>query len=448
MKNSLRNHILELEKKSNQDCFQIRWNIFENKPIESFQVIKGQNLRISNYADKINLADIIVSEEGSNIPVSLDQDTLQLSGVSLIVRSKEESEYGFHKTDGRGTPKLAPKSPTLKEERKDSFRRHHTNHKHKKVVMPDDTHPQQDLQQEGIKPAKHKTSGRLTSFFTNPFKNVVHYMLLRGAFTAVKGVKANAWVLKMLQNLPAGDKDKLEALIEQLRQYDQTGIPVLQRSSSPKNSSTSTGESTDDMAPVCDQNNGSSTTFNGRTLPSSSDNIYYLEKNWADILPIGVKAPPEVCSQQDVIWELVQTEVDYINLIKVITDPEDFCCFKIKKIMDRPKQALPEICPTYNPEDGAAEMIEIDKLFNKISEVYSANEEFWTTCILPMLADAREKRSIMNPGILCHGFMQFQIIFKPYTQYCFKQPSCLKYLKSKHSENEVFKGYLAVSNYN
>lgn len=80
------------------------------------------------------------------------------------------------------------------------------------------------------------------------------------------------------------DKDKLEALIEQLRQYDQTGIPAS-KPSTKNNSSIQDAIKDSDEANICNiSNNCATNNCNPALHCNSSGNIYFLEKHWGDIV--------------------------------------------------------------------------------------------------------------------------------------------------------------------
>lgn len=66
--------------------------------------------------------------------------------------------------------------------------------------------------------------------------------------------------------------------------------------------------------------------------PSSSNS---LEEDWKTIVPDWTTMPERQRQQQNAIWELVQTEVDYLRTLKVITDVRSravFVGFTLRRI--------------------------------------------------------------------------------------------------------------------
>ncbi|RWS06711.1 pleckstriny domain-containing family G member 5-like protein [Dinothrombium tinctorium] len=132
------------------------------------------------------------------------------------------------------------------------------------------------------------------------------------------------------------------------------------------------------------------------------DEIYELEEHWKCFVDNADELPKRLHNQQDAIWELLQTEVFYIKMLK----------------------------------------IDNEKMFSNITVVYTANHQFWVDHLLPMLTESRVTRKPLNPILMKEGFLNFEQIFQPYIKYCLEHSNCLHYVKKKHKESELFKTYV------
>nr|XP_027198898.1 uncharacterized protein LOC113793122 isoform X2 [Dermatophagoides pteronyssinus] len=163
----------------------------------------------------------------------------------------------------------------------------------------------------------------------------------------------------------------------------------------------------------------SSTSFD-----QSVDSYYYLEPEWRSIVDNADQLSARIQSQNEAIWELLQTEVFYIRRLKVINDVCIACLLNLQN-----ECLLTEI-DVYN-------------VFSNIGEVYEANHHFWMRYLLPMLNHSRETKTPLNPTMLEEGFLQFDQIFRPYIRYCLEHSKCLHYLKEKRKSNALFEEYIS-----
>ncbi|KAI1309388.1 Pleckstrin homology domain-containing family G member 5 [Halotydeus destructor] len=191
------------------------------------------------------------------------------------------------------------------------------------------------------------------------------------------------------------DHDKMEQLTEILNQYSLTGIP--------------------------EQN--AILTMKRRPGEDSDDELFYLEEHWRHIVAHADHLDKKVQSQQDAIWELIETEVFYIKRLRVVTDLFLAC-----------------LCNLQN--ECLLNDTDIDKMFSNIQQVYEANHQFWLNYLLPMLNSSRSSQLPLNPILMKDGFLKFDQLFYPYIKYCLEHSSCLQYVKEKHKESELFKAYV------
>ncbi|ESN93328.1 hypothetical protein HELRODRAFT_181074 [Helobdella robusta] len=223
-----------------------------------------------------------------------------------------------------------------------------------------------------------------------------------------------------------------------------------------------------------DQLNDFLTTYTLVSLPHLPDSItrgrlkfnpnsLYMESHWTDIVVGHEKFNKRERDQQEVIWEMLTTEVEYIRKLKVIIDLFYSCLIHLQS-----NQLLTEI--------------EIDKVFSNIYEVFNATNHFWSCHMIQLLKDSRQKREQLNFCLLKSGFgipasintghlnylistvaqlklcpskqrhlylmrindgsFVFDTIFKPYIEYCLDQEKCRDYLKTKMKENELFRTFI------
>ncbi|XP_036415065.1 pleckstrin homology domain-containing family G member 5 isoform X2 [Colossoma macropomum] len=148
-----------------------------------------------------------------------------------------------------------------------------------------------------------------------------------------------------------------------------------------------------------------------------------LEESWKELLENPEILPKRQCHQQEAIWELLQTESDYIKKLHVITDL--FLCGLLNL-----------------QESGLLSEVEPARLFGNIQEIVLLHTSLWTEVLLPMLERARQKHTLLDPMDLHQGFSTFSYRFKPYIRYCMEEESCMEYMRTLLKDNELFRIYV------
>ncbi|KAK1799572.1 hypothetical protein P4O66_000451 [Electrophorus voltai] len=138
-----------------------------------------------------------------------------------------------------------------------------------------------------------------------------------------------------------------------------------------------------------------------------------LENSWKDLLGNPEALPKRLCHQQEAIWELLQTESDYIKKLHVITD-----------------------------ESGFLSEVEPARLFGNIQEIVLLHTSLWADVLLPALERARHRRALLDPVDLHQGFCTFGYRFKPYIRYCMEEESYMEYMRTLMRDNELFRIYV------
>ncbi|KAJ8400276.1 hypothetical protein AAFF_G00399700 [Aldrovandia affinis] len=148
-----------------------------------------------------------------------------------------------------------------------------------------------------------------------------------------------------------------------------------------------------------------------------------LEESWQCLLENPESLTRRQFHQQEAIWELLQTEATYIKKLRVITDL--FLCGLLNL-----------------QESGLLTEVEPARLFSNIQDIVRLHTALWAQVMLPVLEQARENRTLLNPTNLHHGFKTISSRFKPYIRYCMEEEGCMEYMRSLLKDNELFKTYV------
>uniref|UniRef100_A0AAV2LZ58 Pleckstrin homology domain-containing family G member 5 n=1 Tax=Knipowitschia caucasica TaxID=637954 RepID=A0AAV2LZ58_KNICA len=148
-----------------------------------------------------------------------------------------------------------------------------------------------------------------------------------------------------------------------------------------------------------------------------------LEDSWQRLLDQPETLTRRQFHQQEAIWELLQTEVTYIKKLRVITDLFLSALLNLQ-------------------ESGLLTEVEPTKLFSNIQEIVRLHSALWSQVMVPVLEKAREKRALLDPTELHHGFKTFGSRFQPYIRYCMEEEACMEYMRSLHRDNELFRTYV------
>ena len=157
--------------------------------------------------------------------------------------------------------------------------------------------------------------------------------------------------------------------------------------------------------------------------PESSETVFKIEPHWSSIVENASGLTKRQHDQQEAIWELLQTEVNYIKTLRVITDL--FLCVIINL-----------------QSEGLLSEIDTQQLFSNVGDIVCINCDFWECTLVPVLQEARESGLPLSPSIMKDGFKKFPETFKPYIRYCVDQKSTIDYMKARYADNDLFKTYV------
>ncbi|XP_055387911.1 pleckstrin homology domain-containing family G member 5 [Condylostylus longicornis] len=157
-----------------------------------------------------------------------------------------------------------------------------------------------------------------------------------------------------------------------------------------------------------------------------TDALKYLKnshKCWREFIYYE-NLPDNEIKIQSAIWELVTTEIDYINTLQTVTDLFLACLEAIQ-------------------EENILADVDQNKLFSNIREICESNIKFWASYLFPMVANSIANGSPLQIDYFEQGFVTFGSVFSSYKVYCAEQSTCQFYCKDLNRTNTVFTTYLA-----
>ncbi|KAL3862736.1 hypothetical protein ACJMK2_008689 [Sinanodonta woodiana] len=157
--------------------------------------------------------------------------------------------------------------------------------------------------------------------------------------------------------------------------------------------------------------------------PRFNEEVFNIEPHWSSLVDNASALTKRQHDQQEAIWELLQTELHYIQSLRVIADL--FLCV----LLNIQNQML-------------LNEIETEKLLSNIGEITNCNSIFWEMYLCKVVQQSRTYRSPLNPSLIKEGFKKFPELFHPYINYCSYQKSCQEYMKVQYSDNDLFKMFV------
>ncbi|XP_025079789.1 pleckstrin homology domain-containing family G member 5-like [Pomacea canaliculata] len=150
--------------------------------------------------------------------------------------------------------------------------------------------------------------------------------------------------------------------------------------------------------------------------PKFDESLFQTEAHWSSVVDNASTLTKRQHDQQEAIWELLQTELSYISVSN--------CLLNIQ-------------------QEALLNEIETERLFSNIDQVLICNCRLWQDSLINILEDARRNRHPLNPSLLKPAFLsEFKKLIGPYTKYCMEQKQCTEYMKSRHTENDLFKMFV------
>ncbi|GMR35998.1 hypothetical protein PMAYCL1PPCAC_06193, partial [Pristionchus mayeri] len=156
------------------------------------------------------------------------------------------------------------------------------------------------------------------------------------------------------------------------------------------------------------------------TLSSRVPEILVLEESWQQIVKKHEELPLLAAKQQNAIWEIVQTEWNYLEHLRHMDD--------IKRFLNALK------------DKGFMQEIDTYGVFCNYSDLYQCHFNFWKTAVLPMLENSRMNGVPLDPVKLWPGFENITGWADYYIKLHIQHNR--EYIKLQLKENHLFKEFV------
>ncbi|CDW51767.1 RBD and RhoGEF domain containing protein [Trichuris trichiura] len=348
---------------------------------ETLVAIKGVTLKdaLAGLTKKyqFNIERINIFLKSSNTPLPLETDTSFLGGLKVFLRSKEVTTLSSKSNASNTLPNNSNTScftkPDLswKQERKLSFGTVSKRKGEKLLLINDSTGgngEKQEMLNEG---------------------SAVHSAAMSG-MDSVSGRKERTRSYgRLSQIFPNPFKvvdraDMLDSLMQWQEEGLKTAASFLQESNSP-----------------------------------TGCQVLFLEDHWQTIVKSGEQLSRKQQKQQEGIWELITTELEYICKLGSIVELQS--------------------CIRTLQQDGLGAELDVETVFSNISEICRANLGFWLCCVHPLLQYSRQTGKPLDPTKMESGFSRLDYLFRPYIPYCLAHVDVLCYIRQKLKESDFFR---------
>ncbi|XP_076085276.1 uncharacterized protein LOC143056082 isoform X4 [Mytilus galloprovincialis] len=405
------------------ECFTLRF-LDRDNDVEIMAAVKGISLRsaIQTSLERrgLNVNNVNIYVEASKTPLPLECESFLLGGNTLNIKEKESDgvfgksssskQSGGSKTGsiskgskssmarresffGRsGSGMLEPPVPSKQRRNSLSFPFFTNSPK----VANEDMKAQDDGSSVGS--LRSRRGINLSIDDTCPIPQTLSQSVspqgtLSGTYNEGKRIKERSKLTNLFSPSTSKDREKQDQLNELLNNYSTNGIPHMPEF-----------------------------LTLGRETQSEKEDLFEMEPHWSSIVENASGLTKRQHDQQEAIWELLQTEINYIRTLRVITDL--FLCVILNL-----------------QSEGLLSEIKTEQLSN-VGEIVCVNCDFWESTLVPVLEEARESRLPLNPSIMRDGFKKFPETFTPYIKYCVEQKSSTDFIKARYAENDLFKTYV------
>ncbi|CAG2236733.1 PLEKHG5 [Mytilus edulis] len=317
------------------ECFTLRF-LDRDNDVEIMAAVKGISLRsaIQTSLERrgLNVNNVNIYVEASKTPLPLECESFLLGGNTLNIKEKE-SDGVFGKSSSSkqsGGSKTGSISKGSKSSVGSLRSRRGIN------LSIDDTCPIPQTLSQSVSP-----QGTLS-----------------GTYNEGKRIKERSKLTNLFSPSTSKDREKQDQLNELLNNYSTNGIPHMPEF-----------------------------LTLGRETQSEKEDLFEMEPHWSSIVENASGLTKRQHDQQEAIWELLQTEINYIRTLRVITDL--FLCVILNL-----------------QSEGLLSEIKTEQLSN-VGEIVCVNCDFWESTLVPVLEEARESRLPLNPSIMRDGFKKW-----------------------------------------
>jgi len=153
-----------------------------------------------------------------------------------------------------------------------------------------------------------------------------------------------------------------------------------------------------------------------------TEDEFYLESSWKDIITETEDIVDKQRVQQEAIWELFSSEINYLRDLKIIIQVFRKCFVKIK-------------------EDGYFAEVDERLVFANIDEIYDVNCTFWRL-LNEVVINLRKTKKPINPKELVKAFNMFEDLFQPYITFCNADTSNMKLPNYDDNTNDMLNKFI------
>ncbi|XP_008429661.1 uncharacterized protein plekhg6 isoform X2 [Poecilia reticulata] len=148
-----------------------------------------------------------------------------------------------------------------------------------------------------------------------------------------------------------------------------------------------------------------------------------LESSWTELVKSHTTMAKKQRHQQAALWEFVQTELIYINKLKIIKDLVVAALVHLHQY-----DILQEVKP--------------NQLFSNLPSILQAHQLFWQEVVFPMLQEVRRTGKPFDPMRLEDGCLQFHERFLAYHHYCWEEENNLEFTRKQMESNPHFLAFV------
>ncbi|KAL1259165.1 hypothetical protein QQF64_009742, partial [Cirrhinus molitorella] len=148
-----------------------------------------------------------------------------------------------------------------------------------------------------------------------------------------------------------------------------------------------------------------------------------LEKSWTDIVSSHESMSKTQRHQQEALWELINTELTYINKLIIAKD-------------------LVMAALSHCHRNGFLQEISPTMFFSNLPSILGAHQLFWHEVMYPMLQEVRQTGKPFDPLRLAPGCLQFPDRFPAYFEYCLEEERNVEFTRRQLDTNPHFHTYL------
>lgn len=158
-------------------------------------------------------------------------------------------------------------------------------------------------------------------------------------------------------------------------------------------------------------------------IGKGSNSSLTVEKSWKELVPAHKEMSRELCHQQEALWELLTTELIYIQKLKIMTDLLAAGLLNLQRV-------------------GLLTEVSVETLFGNVPSLIRAHQSFWEEVLKPALEKTRASGLPLDPVSMQDGFLAFSQRFQPYVQYCLRVKQTMAYAREQQDNNPLFRTFV------